>query len=320
MKRFAFLIPLAVAVAGPAATAQTRQPAAAPSAFTFTRIAPPAEPGAIPLYPGAAPGSERSKVVERWARMGNGERVVRNVTRPTLTPFLPDPAKATGAAVIVAPGGGFKMLSMDNEGWPVARWLADRGIAAFVLKYRFDETPDDEAGFMREMSARFAAAAADPDARRAMTQPLASADALQSLRMVRGGAARWRIDPRRVGMIGFSAGAMAALQASLAPDAAARPAFLGYIYGPMTAIAVPADAPPMFNALAVDDGLFGRQGFGIVEAWRKAGRPVELHAYERGDHGFGMGRPGTTSTLLMPQFHAWMGARGLLGRAAQKGE
>jgi acetyl esterase/lipase len=80
----------------------------------------------------------------------------------------------------------------------------------------------------------------------------------------------------------------------------------------MLAPAVPADAPPMFNAIAMDDGLFKGQGFAIVEAWRKAGRPVEFHAYERGDHGFGTGRPGTTTALLLPEFLAWMDMRGLL--------
>jgi len=92
------------------------------------------------------------------------------------------------------------------------------------------------------------------------------------------------------------------------------PSFLGYIYGPMGEIAVPSNAPPMFAALAIDDDLFGGQGFGIVDAWQKAKRPVELHAYEKGGHGFGMGKPGTTTTLLMEEFGAWLGARGLLAK------
>jgi acetyl esterase/lipase len=166
----------------------TAQPADAEraTASAITRIAPPADPDAIALYPGVAPGSEGRSIVERWARMGNGETSVRNVTRPTLTPFLPDPAKATGAAVIVAPGGAFKMLSMDNEGWPVARWLAAHGIAAFVLKYRLNETPDDEAGFMREIGATFTAAATGSGP--GIAEPRATQDAQAALRMVRAGA------------------------------------------------------------------------------------------------------------------------------------
>lgn len=100
---------------------------------TITRADAPAEPGALPLYGTDTPGTPAS---ENWARAGGSDYVVRNVTRPTLTPVLPDPAKAIGAAVIVAPGGAFMLLSMDREGWKVAHALADRGIAAFVLKYR----------------------------------------------------------------------------------------------------------------------------------------------------------------------------------------
>jgi acetyl esterase/lipase len=298
-------------LAAPAIAQPVRTPEEMAKAFTMTGIAAPAEPGAIPLYPGVAPGSEGSTAAERWTMMGNGKRTVRNVVHPTITPFLPDPAKATGAAVIVAPGGGFQMLAMDDEGWPVAKWLAAHGIAAFVLKYRVNETPADEGAFMARMGAVFASAASGGE-RKPPEEPRATADALAALKMVRGGAAKWRIDPARVGMIGFSAGAMTALNAARAPLAADRPAFFGYIYGPMVAIPVAADAPAMFAALALDDGLFGRQGFGIVESWKKAGRPVEFHAYERGDHGFGMGFPGTTTTGMMTQFRAWLEARGLL--------
>jgi acetyl esterase/lipase len=276
----------------------------------LSRIDAPAQPNAIPLYPDAP----QTGPTERWNR-ALGQTIVRNVTRPTITPFLPDPAKATGLAVIVAPGGGFKMLSMDNEGWPVAKWLADHGIAAFVLKYRLNETADDDATFGRQVMQMFADAARGAHAM-VPTEPRSTQDALAALRYVRSNAARWKVDPTRVGMIGFSAGAITTLNAISAGAPADRPAFAGYIYGPMTAIAVPADAPPMFAALAMDDELFGAQGFGIVEAWREAGRPVELHAYEKGGHGFGMGKAGTTSTLLMDEFHAWLRGRGLL--TAQK--
>jgi acetyl esterase/lipase len=146
----------------------------------------------------------------------------------------------------------------------------------------------------------------------AISEPRATEDALQALRFVRANAAKWSIDPARVGMIGFSAGAMTTLNAVFAPDSAARPAFVGYIYGPMNARAIPADAPPMFSAIALDDELFRDTGFGLVESWRKAGRPVEFHGYERGHHGFGTGVPGTTTILMLDEFRAWMKARGLL--------
>ena len=156
--------------------------------------------------------------------------------------------------------------------------------------------------------------AAQPGKVQLITDPLAGKDALQALRLIRERAADWHIDPARVGMIGFSAGAMTTLQAVLTGAPADRPAFIGYIYGPMDAVTVPDRAPPMFAALAMDDPLFGGRGFGVVDAWHAAGRPVELHAYERGNHGFGTGRPGTTTTLVMPEFEAWLEARGLLAR------
>lgn len=296
------------------ATASAEPAPSFPSDVRAEPIDAPAEPGAIALYPGVAPGSGDARQQEQWNRIF-GERVVRNVTRPTLTPFLPDPAKATGAAVIVAPGGAFMMLAMDNEGWPVARWLADHGIAAFVLKYRLDPTPADPEGFLRVAGERFAAGAkAGADKVPPLQQPLATADGQQALRLVRARAKQWGVDPGRVGMLGFSAGAMATLAVTLADRPDARPDFVGLIYGPMNSVTVPAGAPPLFTALAADDPLFGGSGFGLVEAWRAAKRPVELHYYQSGDHGFGMRRKDGTSALWIDQFHAWLAARGLLTR------
>ena len=295
------LTTLALAIATPAAAQMQIKPIA------------PLTKGELPLYP-----NDKTPDNEQWehasARYGSlviENDTVRNVTRPTITPYLPDPAKATGAAVLVAPGGAFMTLSMSSEGEVIARSLADQGIAAFVLKYRLNETPRDSKAFMAAIGQRMAQAArGTPNME--IKEPRATQDALAGLAMVRNRAKEFRIDPTRVGMIGFSAGAMTALNAALEGQGEARPAFIGYIYGPMTAVTVPADAPPMFNAIALDDNLFKKQGFGIVEAWRNARRPVELHAYERGDHGFGIGRPNTTSTGVLPQFVAWLRMRGIL--------
>lgn len=300
------MMTLALMLATPAMAQQAR----------LDPVAPQGQDGAIALYPDQPAPKPASD--EQWSQMhvqiganSIDNIMVRNVVRPTITPYLPDPAKATGAAVIVAPGGAFLSLSMTGEGSDVAQWLADHGVAAFVLKYRLNATPRDDKAFLAMMGQRFAAAA-QPGAVRDIEEARATQDALRALAMVRAGAASWHVDPARVGMIGFSAGAMTTLNAVLEGTGDQRPAFIGYIYGPMTAIAVPVDAPPMFNAIAMDDGLFKGQGFAIVEAWRQAKRPVELHAYERGDHGFGAGRPGTTTTMLLPEFLAWMGMRGLL--------
>ncbi len=303
-----------------AAVAVLATPAAAqrPS-FDLKRIERPAEPGAIPLWPaGTLPVGPTP---EQWGQMvGNfpdgsrtESRVARNVSQPTMTPVLPNPGKATGAAVVIAPGGAFLSLSMDAEGFEVARRLADRGIAAFVLKYRLNTTPADEAEHMAKVAATFAAAAQGKP--REVVEPRATLDALQALKLIRAGATKWGVDPKRVGMIGLSAGAMTAMQAVLTGTPDQRPAFFGYIYGPMLPVTVPANAPPMFAALAIDDGLFGKQGFGVIDAWRTAGVPVELHAYERGDHGFGTGKPGTTSVGVIDQFTLWLASRGLLTKA-----
>lgn len=280
------------------------------------RIAAPAEPDALPLYAGVAPGSEGAVQQESWVHM-LGQKMVRNVTRPTLTPVLPKRGKGNGAAVVVIPGGGYQFLSMENEGWPIARWLADRGIAAFILKYRTEATPASEDEFGRKLVASFTAPRTGdwPPPELARTIALAGGDAQAAMRMIRSNAARWGIDPRRVGLLGFSAGARTVMEATLANAPDARPDFIAPIYGPMAAVIPPPGPQPMFAAMASDDPLFNRQGFGLVESWQKAGGSVEFHYYQGGGHGFGSRPTGTTSDNWFAHFMAWMKAKGLLARA-----
>ena len=233
-----------------------------------------------------------AKAQESWHSQ-YGSKFARNVTVATITPFLPDPAKASGAAVVVAPGGGFRTLSMENEGWNVARALAERGVAAFVLKYRLNQTPADMAGFERSMKEMFSSAArprpASPPDPQQMMAGLAPQleDARAAFALIRRRAAEWKIDPDRIGMVGFSAGAMLTLATELGGQDA-KPAFIGIIYGPLAAVTVPADAPPLFVALAADDPFFANGGFGLIDSWRAAKKPAEFHLYEQGGHGFGM--------------------------------
>ena len=275
-----------------------------------TPIEAPAEPNAIPLGTG---GVEGQTAKESWYKQW-GDPFVRKVSRATLTPFLPDPAKATGAAVIVAPGGAFRILSMGNEGWEVAQALKDRGVAAFVLKYRLQRTAPDWAEFDKgnPLTAPIPGAAPGPPNFAAMIV-LPLEDATAAFKMVRGRAKEWNIDPKRVGMMGFSAGAGTTMAATL-QSTEIKPAFIAPIYGGLRAVDVPADAPPMFVALAADDPIFGKSDFGLITSWQKAGRPVELHLYQNGGHGFGLGNPGKTSTGWFPQFMLWLEVNGMLKR------
>ncbi|MEG3165309.1 alpha/beta hydrolase [Sphingomonas sp. PB2P19] len=285
---------LAIGIAAPA-LAQTD--AMAP-------IATPAQPGAIALGTGKLPGAT---VSEAWHSQ-YGSVFTRNVTDATLTPFLPDPAKANGTAVIVAPGGGFRTLSMENEGWDVARALAAKGVAAFVLKYRLNQTPQDLATFAKPAPQGAPMPRPDPAAMMAGLAPQI-ADARAAFALVRKRAGEWHVDPSRIGMVGFSAGAMLTMATTMAGQDA-KPAFIGNIYGPLAAMTVPADAPPMFVALAADDPLFGNGGFGLIDSWRAAKRPVEFHLFEQGGHGFGMYPKTTTSTGWFDEFARWMTMHG----------
>ena len=292
------LIALALLIAATGAQAQTPR-------FQHDPIPVPAQPTAVPL-----PTAERAKPDgEQWM-LQNGSIGVRNVTHPTLTPVLPG-ANATGAAVIVAPGGGFLGLSIDSEGWEVARWLADHGIAAFVLKYRVLPTPRDNVrwtdDFNRMLGGEKVGFAPPAD-----TPAPALADGLAALAYVRANAVRYRVDPARVGFMGFSAGGF--LTRSVVANAKdAMPAFAAPIYPNMAAMTVPENAPPMFVAIAADDFLLAReQGLPLVDSYRRAGKGIEFHLYANGGHGFGLGRPGTAAEGWIESFYRWLKAIGML--------
>ena len=268
----------------------------------------PAEPNAILLGTG---GVSNQPAAESWFRQW-GDPMARNITTATLTPFLPKPGKANGAAVIVAPGGGFRWLSMGNEGWEVAQALADKGIAAFVLKYRLYPTPESLDDFKAWMNRPRTAPPASSDSSKSATPPgpqqmdlsnqLADAEAAYAMILKR--AKEWGVDPNRIGMIGFSAGAGLTMHSTL-HSTTMKLAFIGPIYGGMGPVKVPKNAPPMFNVIATDDFLFGGQ-FGVIESWFKAGIPVEFHLFQNGGHGFGLGNPDRTSNRWFDAFMYWL--------------
>lgn len=271
-------------------------------------IATPVDAAAIPLDTG---GVKDAVAEESWFDY-YGHTMARNVQQATLSPVLPDKDKATGAAVVVVPGGGFMELSMKDEGFSEARWLADHGIAAFVLKYRLLPTPASLDDFQKALNGTLRAVHDSSGKPSIQTPPEAIADGEAALRLVRARAKEWNVDPTRVGMIGFSAGAMTTLSVALKATPETMPAFIAPIYGPMESVTVPAAAPPMFAAMAANDPLFANRGFGLIESWSAAKKPVEFHLYEKGGHGFGMGLARTTTVGWIESFYSWLDMNGFL--------
>ncbi len=243
----------------------------------------------------------------------DGQPLLRNVTVPTVTPYLPEPDRRTGTGVVVVPGGGLHFLAVENEGTRVAERLTEQGIAAFVLHYRLAPTPVDEAGFAavahrigtdREFVADISLVQRAP----------ALADGGAALRWVRRNAGTCGVDPARVGMLGFSAGAFVSLVTTLDGTAAERPSFVAPIYPAWWGeVPVPDPAPAMFLSWATDDA-FGDTIVGaclrLYGAWASAGAPVEAHAYATGGHGFGMRSQGAPSDGWFDAFLRWLTACG----------
>jgi acetyl esterase/lipase len=269
----------------------------------------PKEPNAIPLNTGSV---KDQPAPETWFKQW-GDPMARNISKATLTPFFPEKGKANGTVVIVAPGGGYRWLSMGNEGWEVAEALAKKGITAFVLKYRLFPTAEkleDFTAWMNRPRPAPAPATSKSDSAK-NTNPMAQMDLSNQLEdaeaayaMIVKNAATWGLDTKRIGMIGFSAGAGLTMHATLYSKTM-KLAFIGPIYGGMGPVKVPADAPPMFNVIASDDFLFNSQ-FGVIDSWFKAKRPVEFHLYQNGGHGFGLGNPNRTSNKWFDAFMHWL--------------
>jgi acetyl esterase/lipase len=275
------------------------------------------------IWPGVAPGSENWKQKEASTGQAAQERIF-NVVAPTLTVYLPDPAIATGTAVIIAPGGAFRYLTIDNEGYAVARWLVARGIAGLVLKYRVTETPADQVGGRAPGGRATTAAPGAPAIRGGSgggnmdeNGKAGIADGIQAIKVARQHAREWGIAPDRIVFAGFSAGAMVTTGALLQPDAAARPNYAAPIYGgPFGVIPeIPKDLPPIFLAYAQDDALAGNAVGRFTEALKTAGYKPELHVFSAGGHGFGMSKKGTTSDHWIDEFYYWLEAQGLSKKA-----
>jgi len=291
-----------------------------------------AELAVVPVWPKRAPGDleQSEKVVERSKEQDRPDRSVREVRWPTLTVHLPEPEKATGAAVVICPGGGYGGLAIDKEGHDVARWLNTLGVAGLVLKYRMPSprlTKDED--------------------------PWPVQDAKQAIRLVRSRAAEWKIDPDRVGVMGFSAGGHLASVAATRFDSgwvgstdpvdvcSSRPDFAILVY-PVVSLVEPythtgsrdnllgkdadrallekysserqvtAQTPPAFLVHAKDDGVKAENSLAFAEALKKAGIPHTLQLYDKGGHGFGLGIHGGEAAQWPARCAEWMKARKLV--------
>jgi acetyl esterase/lipase len=297
---------LFIAVCGaPSLRAETEVQTLPAGAPTFSEL-----PPAISLWQGAAPGSEgaTSPAKSYWESYTTPSgttwyAAMTNINTPAILPFLPAAGTGTGAAVVVCPGGGHRFLAMEHEGYAVGKWFSDHGIAAFVLEYRLANAPGSVYSVSRH----------------------SLMDAQRAIRTVRSRAGDWKIDPARVGIIGFSAGgevaALAATQfanpvkgsADAVDSLNCRPDFQALFYPglPDPLPAVGAQTPPAFLCGAYDDGFHLTTP--MVHYYIKladAGVPTEMHIYAQGGHGFGIREQNKPVYSWMPLFATWLGTLG----------
>jgi acetyl esterase/lipase len=299
----------------------------AAAAAVAQQAPPPAMPAesrqVLPVWEGKVPGVANPAQHESTLEVpGRGLHIVRNVTVPTLTIFPAKPGSSSKTAVIVAPGGGFRVLAIDQEGYSVAEWFSQHGITAFVLKYRLAFTPGSDKEFApnllappipRPADAAAPAGAPGPNALLEEAQKNGIADGIQALKVVRANAAKWGISADKILIVGFSAGGVIVSGAMLADNAADRPNFAAPIYGaPFGAMPnIPAGTPPAFIAVAEDDPIAAVPVLKFFDALRAAKLTPELHVFRSGQHGFSMQPRNGTSDHWIEELYWWMESYGL---------
>ncbi|MFI5128396.1 MAG: dienelactone hydrolase family protein [Chitinophagales bacterium] len=267
----------------------------------------------IQLYEGPAPGSQSWN----WNEAENDKnmwqtKVVFNVAKPTLNVFLPDANAANGTAVVICPGGAFYALSINSEGYDVAKWLAKKGVTCFVLKYRLVHVSGDDP------TAEVSRVMGKPEFEEQTSKviPLSIADGKAAVAYVREHAIEYGIQPNRIGIMGFSAGGTVAASAAFNYTKETRPDFVAPVYAffPSTMMGTVADdAPPMFIAAASDDQLnLAPHSSDLYNKWLTSKKSAELHMYARGGHGFGMRTQNLPSDTWIERFGEWMNIQGFL--------
>jgi acetyl esterase/lipase len=298
------------------------------SVFLLIAHAAAAEPIQIELWPAAAKDTPPTETVEVRGKGGKTDRKIRGVTRPDLTVYLAPKEKASGAAIVICPGGGYGGLAIDKEGHDVARWLNDRGVAGIVLKYRMPVASKEG-------------------------KPLPLRDAQRAIQLVRSRAQEWGLNADRIGIMGFSAGGHLASTAGTHFDAgisdaadpvdrlSCRPDFLVLIYPVVSMdkaithrgsrdnllgakpdpslvelysneLQVTAQTPSAFLVHAKDDGVKVENSIRFDEAMKKAGVPSELNLFEKGGHAYGLGVNGGEVATWPQRFEKWLERMGLL--------
>ena len=248
----------------------------------------------IPLYQGKAPGSETWAYSEKEMDSDLFKtHLVYNVASPAIEIYEAPKAKANGTVIVIAPGGGFQSLSINKEGRDLAKILQEKGITAVVLKYRLLETKTGDPA--REMMENIKDRPAF-DAKTAPIKVMAGNDIKTAISYIRKNAAKLNVNPEKLGVVGFSAGASVILESVLhSDDTSTIPNFAASIYGgPSDAVLgykIPEQKLPLFICAADDDQLkLAPKSILLYTKWHDAKQPVELHIYEKGGHGFGMGK------------------------------
>jgi dienelactone hydrolase len=319
--------------------------------FALTSNIVSAQEAEINLWDGPAPGSEqwtqKETSIEYLSPFWNEKNVaVFNVVEPTLTVFLPAPDKATGTAVIVCPGGGFTALSWDTEGPNVAGKLAEKGIAAFVLKYRIaysggsreevnlicqssyggqQRTPEivelikKNTEISQSISVDFGerdttTLKMSKEVLRSMGNIIKMAvnDGRRAIEYVRNNSGKWNINPNKIGIMGFSAGGMLTLEVAFNHSEQSRPDFIGVIYGSMGFEGIPNDPMPMFMASSQYEATGG--AVALYASWCDAKIPAEIHSFTASRHGFGYRNNGDSVNIWIELFYNFLEKTGMLNK------